>query len=76
LQKFDVKIEDAKLQVEIPEEAFFLEGLQVAKRTITADVEKYLPNIATVMFLETFKKPKPVPAPAPAPPAAQPAPAV
>jgi len=76
LQKFDVKIEDAKLQVEVPEEAFFLEGLQVAKRTITADVEKYLPNIATVMFLETFKKPKAVPAPAPAPPAAQPAPAV
>ena len=61
-QKFDVKIEGARLQVEVPEDAFFLEGLQVAKRTITADVEKYLPNIGTLAFLETFKRPKPTPA--------------
>jgi peptidylprolyl isomerase len=74
-QKFEIKIEDAKLQVEIPEDAFFLEGLQVAKRTVTADVEKYLPNVGTLMFLETFKKPKAAAAPAVAPPAVQPAPA-
>jgi FKBP-type peptidyl-prolyl cis-trans isomerase SlyD len=76
-QKFEVRIENGKLQVEVPEEAFFLEGLQVAKRTITADVEKYLPGIETLTFLETFKKPKttapaPEAAPAPAPPAVQP----
>jgi len=76
-QKFEVKIENAKLQVEVPEEAFFLEGIQVDKRTITSDVEKYLPAIETLTFLETFKKPKAAPAPAtPAPaPTAQPAPA-
>ena len=74
-QKFEIKIENAKLQVEVPEDAFFLEGLQVAKRTITADVEKYLPSIETLMFLETFKKPKTVTtaaAPTAAPPAVQP----
>jgi peptidylprolyl isomerase len=76
VEKFEIRIEDAKLQIEVPEEAFFLEGVQVAKRTITADVEKYLPNMAIVMFLETFKKPKALPAAAAAPPAAQPAPAV
>jgi len=76
-QKFEVKIEGAKLQVEVPEDAFFLEGLQVSKRTITADVEKYLPSIDTLMFLETFKKPKPstAAAPATAAPAVQPTPA-
>jgi len=68
-QKFEVKIDGGKIQVEVPEDAFFLEGLQVAKRTITADVEKYLPNIETLTFLETFKKPKAAPA-APATPAA------
>jgi peptidylprolyl isomerase len=75
-QKFEIKIEGAKLQVEVPEEAFFLEGLQVAKRTITADVEKYLPSIETLVFLETFKKAKPtaVSATAAAPPVVQPAP--
>ena len=57
-QKFQVSIENARLQVEMPEDAFFLEGIQVAKRTLTADVEKYLPSIGTVAFLEAFKKPK------------------
>jgi peptidylprolyl isomerase len=56
-QKFNVKVTDGKLETEIPEEAFFLEGLQVAKRTITADVEKFFPKIQTVTFLESFKKP-------------------
>ena len=76
-QKFEVKIENAKLQVEVPEEAFFLEGIQVDKRTITSDVEKYLPTIETLTFLETFKKPKAAPAPATpaAAPTAQPVPA-
>ncbi len=69
-QKFSIKIENVSLQVEIPEEAFFLEGLQVAKRTLTADVEKYLPKIVTVTFLETFKKPPEAPAAAPPPPVA------
>lgn len=64
-QKFIIKLENNKLQVDVPDEAFFLEGLQVAKRTLTADVEKYLPKIDTVTFLEAFKKPAaPTPAPA------------
>lgn len=60
-QKFSIKIENGKLQVEVPEDAFFLEGLQVAKRTLAADVEKYLPNIETITYLETFKKPATTP---------------
>lgn len=62
LEKFNINIQKVKLEVEIPEEAFFLEGLQVAKRTVTADIEKYLPKIETVAFFETFKKPAPPPA--------------
>lgn len=73
-EKFNVKIENGKLEVEIPEEAFFLEGLQVAKRTLTADIEKFFPKVETVTFLETFKKPAaPTPAPTPEPNAATPA---
>jgi len=69
-QKFTIKLDNSKLQVEVPEEAFFLEGLQVAKRTLTADVGKYMPTIDTMTFLEVFKKPA---APAAAPEAKQPA---
>lgn len=59
LAKFALKMEQNKLEIEIPEDAFFLEGLQVAKQTITADIGKYLPNIETISFLETYKKPTP-----------------
>lgn len=55
-QKFNIKLNDGRLEVEIPEEAFFLEGLQIVKRTLTADVEKYFLKIETVTFIETFKK--------------------
>jgi peptidylprolyl isomerase len=72
-EKFSVKLEQGKLEIEIPEEAFFLEGLQVEKRTVTADIEKYLPKIETVAFLEVFKKPAPV---APVTPEAKASPAV
>jgi len=71
-QKFKVNIDSGKLQVEVPEEAFFLEGLQVSKRTLTADVEKYLPKLETITFLEIFKKPAPTPPPAAPAPAAAP----
>jgi peptidylprolyl isomerase len=67
-QEFNIKIDSAKLEVEVPEEAFFLEGLQIAKRTMTADIEKFFPKIETVTFVETFKKPAPPPATAPPPP--------
>ena len=63
--KFTVKIENGRLQVEVPDEAFFLEGLQVAKQTVTADISKFFPKVATVAFLETFKKPPPAAPPAP-----------
>lgn len=59
-EKFSVNLQNGKLEIDIPEEAFFLEGLQVEKRTVTADIEKYLPKIETVAFLEVFKKPVPV----------------
>jgi peptidylprolyl isomerase len=65
--KFNVTTDSGKLQVEIPEEAFFLEGLQVAKQTITADISKFFPKFETVAFIENFKKPAPVPAPSAAP---------
>ncbi len=70
LVKFAIKMLQDKLEIEIPEEAFFLEGLQVAKQTVTADVGKYLPKIETIAFLESFKKPQ-APTPAPAAPEAK-----
>jgi peptidylprolyl isomerase len=66
--KFTLTFADKALTVEMPEEAFYVEGVQVAKRGIFMDVQKFFPDTASVKFVETFKaEPKPEPAkPAPA----------
>jgi peptidylprolyl isomerase len=53
--KFKLAIEEKTLSVEMPEEAFYLEGVQVAKRGIAMDVQKFFPEIAAIKFVETFK---------------------
>lgn len=53
--KFDFTVKEKSISIEMPEDAFYLEGVQVAKRGITLDVHKFFPNVATVKFIETFK---------------------
>jgi len=58
--KFKLAIEENTLTVEMPEETFYVEGVQVAKRGIATDVQKFFPDIAAIKFVETFKaEPKP-----------------
>ena len=52
---FKLKLTTKKLSVELPKEAFYLEGIQFAKRGITNDIRKLLPEIKTIRFIETFK---------------------
>ena len=72
--KFTITIQDNNLTVDMPEVAFYVEGIQIAKRGIAMDIQKFLPEIAETKFIETFKaEPKPAqaattsPTPAPAP---------
>jgi peptidylprolyl isomerase len=53
--KFKFTIRAKAVNVEMPEEAFYLEGIQVAKRGIAMDIQKFFPKITTVKFIETFK---------------------
>ena len=47
----------------MPEDTFYVEGIQIAKRGISMDIQKFLPEMAETKFVETFKyEPKPVPA--------------
>ncbi len=65
--KFALTFADNILTVEMPEETFYVEGVQVAKRGISMDVQKFFPEITCVKFVETFKaEPKPEAKPAPA----------
>jgi peptidylprolyl isomerase len=53
--KFEFTIKEETLIFDMPEEAFYLEGIQVAKRGIMVDVQKFFPKITAVKFTETFK---------------------
>lgn len=68
---FQLRTAGARLRVELPEEAFSVEGLQFAKRGITNDVLKFFPEVEAITFLETFQR-KPTQPPAEAPPEPEP----
>jgi len=54
-EKFKFNVKAKAVSIEMPEEAFYLEGIQVAKRGIALDIQKFFPEITTVKFVETFK---------------------
>jgi len=54
--KFNFKIGKANVTLNMPEEALYLEGIQLAKRGIATDIQKFFPEITTVKFVEAFKK--------------------
>jgi peptidylprolyl isomerase len=57
--KFKFKLDDKTLTVEMPEDTFYIEGVQIAKRGIAMDLQKFFPE-TTVQYVETFKAiPKP-----------------
>jgi peptidylprolyl isomerase len=60
-EKFKVAIKNNNLTIDMPEDTFYVEGIQIAKRGIAMDIQKYLPDLAQTQFIETFKvEPKPV----------------
>jgi len=53
--KFKFSVRAKAANIEMPEEAFYLEGIQVAKRGVALDMQRFFPQIAAVKFTETFK---------------------
>jgi peptidylprolyl isomerase len=63
--KFKFTISSASLTIDVPEDAFYIEHLEIYKRGIAMDIQKFLPDFAEIKFVETFKaEPKPEMAPA------------
>jgi peptidylprolyl isomerase len=61
-EKFKLALQDQNLTIDMPEETFYVEGIQIAKRGIAMDIQKFLPDIAETKFVETFKsEPKAAP---------------
>jgi peptidylprolyl isomerase len=59
-EKFKFTIQKTTLTVEMPEESFYVEGIQIAKRGIAMDVQRFLPELTEIKFVESFRsEPKP-----------------
>lgn len=59
-EKFKFAIQEKTLTIEMPEDTFYVEGVQIAKRGIAMDVQRFLPELSEIKFVETFKsEPKP-----------------
>src|SRR6059036_844901 len=67
--KFTLTRQDSDLTIDVPEEAFYLSGLQIAKKAVSSDIQKYFPAVGGISFRETFKRPAEVAPPQPTEPA-------
>jgi peptidylprolyl isomerase len=67
--KFKFVITDKTLTVDMPEDTFYLEGVQIAKRGIVNDIQKFFPDLEETKFVDTFKAPPKPAKPAEAKPA-------
>jgi peptidylprolyl isomerase len=54
-KKFEFTSKPKTVTIEMPEDAFYLEGVQIAKRGIAMDIQRFFPETTTVKFVETFK---------------------
>jgi peptidylprolyl isomerase len=60
-QKIKFNIEASSLQIDLPEETFIVDGLQIIKRAISNDIFKFVPRIDNVNFIETYASRSSVP---------------
>ena len=70
--KFEFRFQDKALIIYMPEETFYMEGVQIAKRGIANDMQKFFPDLDETKFVETIKAPPKPPNPEEAKPAETP----
>lgn len=59
--KIKFKLTGENLEVELPEETYMAEGLQIIKRAVANDVFKFVPAAKNLKFVESYSAPKPAP---------------
>lgn len=59
-EKFKFTIQKQTLTIDMPEESYYIEGIQIAKRGIAMDTQKFLPTLTEIKFVEAYRtEPKP-----------------
>lgn len=54
-EKFKLTIQKKTLTLDMPEESFYIEGIQIAKRGIAMDMQRFLPELTEINFVESFR---------------------
>ena len=55
--KFTIVLKENALTLNMPENTFYIEGIQIAKRGIAMDIQRLVAGILNIDFVETFKSP-------------------
>jgi peptidylprolyl isomerase len=56
--KMKLKLSAPDLEIELPEEAYLAEGLQIIKRAVANDIFKFVPSVKNVRFAENYRQPE------------------
>lgn len=56
--KMNLKLSAPDLEIELPEEAFMAEGLQIIKRAVANDIFKFVSTVKIVRFIENYHQPE------------------
>src|SRR6476620_8592476 len=58
-EKIRFKLEESFLEIELSEETFLSEGLQVIKRAVANDIFKFVTTLNNIKFIESYKQSAP-----------------
>ena len=59
VKKFKVRVRRPEVKITIPDEAFLLPAIQVAKRALAKDLMDHIEGIEKVTYIETYVKQAP-----------------
>jgi peptidylprolyl isomerase len=55
--KLQVNLAVPNLEIQLPEDTYLAEGLQIVKRAVANDIFKFVPTIKNVKFIESYQAP-------------------
>jgi FKBP-type peptidyl-prolyl cis-trans isomerase SlyD len=55
--RVQINLTAPNLEIELPEDAYLAEGLQIVKRAVANDIFKFVPTIKNIKFIETYPAP-------------------
>jgi FKBP-type peptidyl-prolyl cis-trans isomerase 2 len=55
--KFVIALKEKVLTINMPEDTFYIEGIQISKRGIAMDIQRLIKGELQINFIETFKSP-------------------